>query len=212
MMQFTTQPLKEPRGFIRLIQVLFAILAFATTSDYKNTAEVEIECKKTTEPVGITKASAKYTIEYPFTIKPELTFKVAGLKDPCPIPDKSVGLTPLAANESIDKSTTSEFYVTTGVLAFLYSLVAVLVYVVLDQLYMNAPIIPFLDLVATAVLTLFWFLGWCAWVAQWGNVKDFYYNLPGLVCSELSFSDPPRESCHNVTCSFISLIQFILCS
>ena len=110
-------------------------------------------------------------------------------------------------SQVIDKSTTAEFYVTTGVLAFLYSLVAIVVYTFFDTLYLNAPIIPFFDLVATGVLTLFWFLGWCSWVAQWGNVKGFYDNLPGIVCGELHLPDEAPKTTQ-LECDNIGDVKF----
>ena len=84
-MPLNVQPLKEPRGFIRLLQVIFAILAFSTTTSYNNTAEVEIRCKKT-PAVGqetVVKHSSKYEVAYPFSVKPDLHFAIHSVTDPC---------------------------------------------------------------------------------------------------------------------------------
>lgn len=208
-MQLNIQPLKEPRGFIRVLQCLFAILAFATTTSYDNRAEVEIKCTEIAGDKHVHSYSSKYELEYPFNVAPRLHFPISSKDIPCP-PKTEEGKTfapiPIAESETIDKSTTAEFYVTTGVLAFLYSLAAIFVYVFLDTLYLNAPILPFFDLVATGILTLFWFLGWCSWVAQWGNVKEFYYNLPGIVCGELTLKEDPLV--HTLECNNIGDVKF----
>lgn len=198
-MQLNLQPIKEPRGFIRILQIFFAILAFATTTGYDNKAEITITCKPK-DGTSVNKTSSTYELEYPFNLKPDLHFGFKDKDHPCEL---TPSLTPIAETAVFDKSTTAEFYVTTGVLAFLYSLVAVVVYVMLDHLYVNAPIIPFFDLVGTGVLTLFWFLGWCSWVAQWGNIKDFYYGLPDTVCGEL-----PKPTDVTLTCENTGDVRF----
>lgn len=177
-----------------------------SNASYNNKAEVEVACHQPDKDGKdhVYRYSAAYDIKYPFNIDPKLFIKYPFRDGQCiepAVPEIRVG-----EKETIDKSTTAEFFVTTGVLAFLYSLAAMLVYVLADNLYANAPIIPFFDLVATGVLTLFWFLGWCSWVAQWGNVKDFYYNLPGILCSDL----PPIPDTHKYTleCNNIGDVRF----
>lgn len=200
-MQLNLQPLKEPRGFIRVLQIFFAILAFSTTTGYDNQAEVTITCTPV-NGTSVFKKSAGYALKYPFTVKPDLEFEIMSAEKACMQPETAGHKTPVCTSLdhcTVDKSTTAEFYVTTGVLAFLYSLAAVVVYVMLDHLYINAPIIPFFDLVGTGVLTLFWFLGWCSWVAQWGNVKGWYEALPNYVCDSLGQNG--KVDGYDVSCS-----------
>lgn len=81
--------------------------------------------------------------------------------------------------------TSSEFYVTTGILSFLYASFTLAFYIFGSVLYEEEPILPFFDLLATGLLTIFWFLGWIAWVTQVGNLKDYYYSLPEIICSQI---------------------------
>ena len=45
MTQFNAEPLKEPRGFLRLLQWLFALVAFATCCDFTVKFGFRVECK-----------------------------------------------------------------------------------------------------------------------------------------------------------------------
>lgn len=55
-----TRVLKEPRGFMRCIEWLFAIVAFATCCDFSTYVEYEVECTKNGT------FAAKHIITYPF--------------------------------------------------------------------------------------------------------------------------------------------------
>ena len=49
-MLFNAEPLKEPRGFLRLIQWFIAMLAFATCCDFSTQFGFRITCKNYTDP------------------------------------------------------------------------------------------------------------------------------------------------------------------
>jgi hypothetical protein len=74
---------------------------------------------------------------------------------------------------SINYSSSPQFYVATGVMSSLYALGLLIVYVYWTQKYETNPLIPAIDLVATGILTIFWFSGACAWAAGVSNVKNF---------------------------------------
>lgn len=81
-----------------------------------------------------------------------------------------------------EEATSSQFWVTTGVLSMLYASGIVVVYVFAPTTYAENKLVPFVDLVLTVVLTGFWFLGWCSWVANYGNVKSAYYDSATSYC------------------------------
>ena len=56
-----TEVLKEPRGFIKIIQFLFSILAFACLVDWRGHLSFEVDCK------GDKKIIQK-TFQYPFAM------------------------------------------------------------------------------------------------------------------------------------------------
>ena len=191
-MQFNFVPLKEPRGFIRVIQFFMAILAFATTADYSQQASMKIVCIR--HGVPTTFSDVSYELSYPF--EHEITFDIPFHRLNC-----ESGYTTVNPKPKIDKKSTAEFYVTTGVLSFLFALATAIFYVFMTDVYENSALFPFIDLVATGILTFFWFISWCVWVAQEGNIKDWYYNMPALVCDNLATAQPPtsmRFACENV--------------
>ena len=58
-----TDVLKEPRGFIKIIQFLFSILAFACLVDWRGHLSFEVECAKGGEKVPVDKS-----FQYPFAM------------------------------------------------------------------------------------------------------------------------------------------------
>lgn len=100
---------------------------------------------------------------------------------------------------NIDYGTSAEFYVTTGVLSFLYAIIVGVFYVFGTALYEENPILPFFDFLSTALLSLFWFVAWIAWVAQFENLKSQYYDLPKIICAQVG---------SNATCQYTSNVHF----
>ncbi|TNN15485.1 Synaptophysin isoform 1 [Schistosoma japonicum] len=88
---------KEPRGFIKVIQMLIAISAFATTCDFSTDVKLEFNCSNTSS------WSAKFT--YPFSIN-SILLPQCNAKEP--------------KHMYGDYSSAAQFYVFTGVLTMLY--------------------------------------------------------------------------------------------
>ena len=153
---------------IRLLQILFAIIAFATTSGFNSEAKLKVtdkDCK------GVTK-DFEFSVAYPFTNEVKL--------DGHPMCNGTgIDATTLV---KFDEAVSSQFWVTTGVLSMLYASGTVVFYVLCPTTYSENKLMPFMDLVLTVVLTGFWFLGWCSWVANYGNVKSAYYDSSVTYC------------------------------
>ena len=145
---------------------LFAILAFATTSGFDTSLTYDV-CVGTSTPV-----SKVYTIEYPFS----KDYNIQGVSCIKPDADHLIHLS---------NKTSAQFYVATGVLAMLYSLSALIYYIMFSQAYKQDARIPFGDLVITGVLTFFWFMGWCAWVANKSNIATFAEDFGGKLAAQL---------------------------
>lgn len=170
------RPIKEPRGMIRLIQILFAIIAFATTSGFDATAKI------TVAKCGLdTLKSVEYKVAYPFRDDAEFH------------PAKNCGTQDIPKDQkfvvSFNEPTSSQFWVTTGCLSMLYATAIVVVYVFAPTTYSENKLVPFVDLVLTVVLTGFWFLGWCSWVANYGNIKNAYYDSAKGYCDYIGGTD-----------------------
>ena len=61
-MEFNFEALKEPRGLLRLMQWLFALVAFATCCDFTVTFGFQINCQDST----LTGQEMKRTASYPY--------------------------------------------------------------------------------------------------------------------------------------------------
>lgn len=208
-MAIDISPLKEPRGFIRIIQFFMAILAFATTVDYRGKHQVEIVCdrvKINDDPGLHTVELVTYELSYPFNSEQIFFFKTNATNCVRGSPSFLPFVSPL------NKKSTAEFYVTTGVLSFLFSITAAVVYVVLTETYENSAIFPFVDLVATAVLAFFWFISWCTWVAQEGKVKSYVHGMPDSICTFLRVQAPETVSfkCVGSSPSFAKLTSSLI--
>ncbi|KAI1287340.1 Synaptophysin-like protein 1 [Halotydeus destructor] len=164
--QFNLNPIKEPRGFIRLVQILFAILAFVSTWSFDTKSEIVITCNK--DGVAVT---LPYEVEYPF----DRTYRL----------DTVTCFSGEKKTYTLDYKASSQFYVTTGCLAMFYAIAAAGLYTFLGHIYENNTMVPLIDLAGSAILTLFWFLGWCVWWANVGNVKDFARELHNTVKADL---------------------------
>ena len=107
-----TDVLKEPRGFIKIIQFLFSILAFACLVDWRGTLSFNYDCGTTN---GTTKGTVTVTFKYPFAMDE--------IQQPLPLCDKNKGkIKPLNADFELNAVQPSQFFVFIGVAAFFASI------------------------------------------------------------------------------------------
>jgi len=165
--------LKEPRGLLRAVQWLFAVLAFSTACHYSTVLTLQPTCVSSgpkPDPISV-------TVSYPFRLNSSPTWKY---KEMCGIEDSTKG------GESIynidfpgNFSSDAEFFVFTGVIAWLYCFVSLAVYVLFNHLYVDQQKnLPKVDFVITAMLGMFWLAGSAAWANGLNGLKN--------VCSGLS--------------------------
>uniref|UniRef100_A0A8C9ZC40 Synaptophysin b n=1 Tax=Sander lucioperca TaxID=283035 RepID=A0A8C9ZC40_SANLU len=120
--QFTV--LKQPLGFIKILQWIFAIFAFSTCGSYSGMLKMSVECKNRSESdLGI-----EVEFEYPFRLH-QVYFDAPTCKGGKPERIFLVG----------DYSSSAEFFVTIGVFTFLYSMAALSVYCFLLEKYLYDP-------------------------------------------------------------------------
>ncbi|XP_074596004.1 synaptophysin-like protein 1 [Brevipalpus obovatus] len=175
--------IKEPRGFIRVVQLILAICAFATTCGYSGFSALDIFCPEKEKASEIKTHTFEYPIEYPFKLD-ETEFKY--------ISNCSADFE-LSKTFPMDFSSSAKFYVTTGVLCMMYCVGALAFYVLSATVYSTNPLIPVIDLIVTGIFTIFWFAGSCAWAAGVSDLK--YYTNPVYlrqyipVCKERDMCD-----------------------
>jgi len=159
-----TEPLKLPRGFLKCIQVIIAIFAFATTTSPSSFSEFCVTCPGDPTPDPI---CTKIDVSYPYRIN-ENTFTVPF----CP----NNGTEPSEEHPYGDFSSSAQFYVFIGVMTFLYSLAAIGLYVFYDDMYQSNEKIPTYDFIISVVITVLWLISSSAWAQGLTDTK--YYSSP----------------------------------
>uniref|UniRef100_A0A8C8WXP9 Synaptophysin like 1 n=1 Tax=Panthera leo TaxID=9689 RepID=A0A8C8WXP9_PANLE len=181
--QLNLNPLKEPLGFIKVLEWIASIFAFATCGGFKGKTEIQLTCHKGNENKTITAAFA-----YPFRLN-EASFDAIPDANVCDINWKNYVLIG-------DYSSSAQFYVTFAVFVFLYCLAALLLYVGYTNLYRDSRKLPMIDFVVTLVATFLWLVSTAAWAKALTDIK--IATGPGIV-KEL-------QPCnHQVTCYFGSV-------
>lgn len=154
-----TRVLKEPRGFMRILQWFFAIIAFSTCVHFNTTSNYSVFC--TSGSV----VNVSHPFEYPFRLDHTTAVNVT-----------CVG----AANTTItrkvyppgDYKTDAEFFVFTGVFAFLLTMALLFVYVFFSGLYANEPkFFPTVDFWVTLLVAIFWLAASASWANAVINMK-----------------------------------------
>ncbi|KAK3566366.1 hypothetical protein QTP86_032316 [Hemibagrus guttatus] len=148
---FDIRPLKEPLGFIRILEWAFAIFAFASTSNYSGTTSFNIQCQGTGHIHEI-----NISFEYPFRLN----------KPGFDVPTCEVNKTSTETKKYYltgDYSSSAEFFVAVGVLAFLYCTSILVVYVGYHQVYSESKRGPMIDLLITGIFTFLWLVASSAW-------------------------------------------------
>ncbi|XP_067863840.1 synaptophysin-like protein 2 isoform X2 [Heptranchias perlo] len=149
-------PLKEPIGFIKVLQWIFAVFAFATCCGYTGESVASVKCSNG----QVDRISVLFS--YPFRLNlisyRALTCENVSVYDTLYL--------------SRDYSSSPESFVTIGVFTFLYCTAALVLYVGYQSLYQQNKYLPIIDFVVTALFAFLWLVSSSAWAQGLTNVKN----------------------------------------
>ncbi|TNN88225.1 Synaptophysin-like protein 1 [Liparis tanakae] len=147
--------LKEPLGFIRVLEWVFAIFAFATVGGYSGETHFSVKCET---PIANQPTNPMFS--YPFRLSAH--------------PYKITACNGSQSNDTFlqgDFSSSAEFYVCVGVFGFLYCTVTLILYLGYQNIYRQTSRGPIIDLVVTAAFAFLWLVSSSAWAKALTDVK-----------------------------------------
>uniref|UniRef100_G1T8S7 MARVEL domain-containing protein n=1 Tax=Oryctolagus cuniculus TaxID=9986 RepID=G1T8S7_RABIT len=157
--QINLNPLKEPLGFIKILELIASIFTFATCGGFKGKTEVLVNCPpEVTENKTITASFG-----YPFRLN-HASFQAPPNVNVCGVSWDSHVLIG-------DYSSSAQFYVTFAVFVFLYCIATLLLYVGYTNLYRDSRKLPMVDFVITLVATFLWLVSTSAWAKALTDIK-----------------------------------------
>ncbi|XP_037086906.1 synaptophysin-like [Pollicipes pollicipes] len=171
--------LKEPRGFIKILQFVLAILAFSTTvgfSTYFTFHATVAGCNSGSQNV------VRKDVSYPFALDSQVVRQQL-----CADPPRTERF-----HFATDVSSHAKFFVAVGVICMLHAVLALAGYVLFSDHYVNQRIIPTVDFVTHALLAAMWLVAASAWASGLGALKSGAD--PGQQLNQLC------DQLHNVDC------------
>ncbi|XP_060114039.1 synaptophysin-like protein 1 [Heteronotia binoei] len=156
-LQFNLGPAKEPLGFIKALEWIFAIFAFATCGSYSGTTKIKLYC-----PIS-ENLTAKVDFGYPFRLNKASL--ILSEKTNCN------GTWPEQYHLVGDFSSSAQFFVTFAVFVFLYCIAALVVYLCFLHLYRGAGKLPMIDFIVTVVVSFLWLVSTSAWAKALTDIK-----------------------------------------
>ncbi|XP_075014552.1 synaptoporin isoform X3 [Calonectris borealis] len=152
----TFRVVKEPLAFLRVLEWLFAIFAFATCGGYSGGLRLSVDCANKSE----SDLNIDIAFAYPFRLH-QVNFDVPTCEGKRREKLSLIG----------DFSSSAEFFVTIAVFAFLYSLAATVVYIFFQNKYRENNRGPLIDFIVTVVFSFLWLVSSSAWAKGLSDVK-----------------------------------------
>ena len=147
----------EPKGIIRSVEFLTAILAFTTCCGYTGSGSFQVVCP------GITNLPVSFSFSYPFRLTEDIRFS------------DNVCANVNNKNQTVSSPTQSEsasqFFVFVGVWSFLTCIASVILYVFFDAHIQVRSWMPKVDFIHSLVIVFLWLIATSAWLRSLNDMK-----------------------------------------
>uniref|UniRef100_A0A8C3NXR8 Synaptophysin like 1 n=1 Tax=Cyanoderma ruficeps TaxID=181631 RepID=A0A8C3NXR8_9PASS len=174
--------LLEPLGFVKVLEWLFAIFAFATCGGFQGETALLVSCE------GVVNKTITAAFAYPF----RLNTVVFSAPDP-----EGCGGTWTDVYLTGNFSSSAQCFVTLAALVFLYCITALVVYIAYYHVYQENNKLPLTDLAISVLTAFLWLVSTFVWAKALADIK---------VSTGASII-PGIESCKapGTTCHFLSV-------
>uniref|UniRef100_A0A8B9V6D4 Synaptophysin like 1 n=1 Tax=Anas zonorhyncha TaxID=75864 RepID=A0A8B9V6D4_9AVES len=180
-LQVDISMLLEPLGFIKVLQWIFSIFAFATCGGFYGETTLLVSCK------GVVNKTVTAAFAYPFRLNTVVFSE--------PDPERCGGTwtdSYLVGNFS----SSAQFFVTLAVLVLLYCIAALVVYVGYKHVYQHNSKFPLTDLILTVIITFLWLVSTFAWGKALADIK---ISTGASIISQIDSCKAPGTTCHFVS-------------
>ncbi|XP_041514686.1 synaptophysin-like protein 1 [Microtus oregoni] len=184
--QINLNPLKEPLGFIKILEWFASIFTFATCGGFKGKTEILVSCPSK----GVANETITAAFGYPFRLN-QASFRSHSSGNVCNVTWEKYVLIG-------DYASSAQFYVTFAVFVFLYCMAALVLYVGYTSLYRESRKLPMIDFIVTLVATFLWLVSSSAWAKALTDIK---LTTGQNIIKELTHCQQPSE----VLCYFHSV-------
>lgn len=195
--------MNEPRGFIRALQWLLAIIAFATCSSYTSEFTFSFDCT-TSSGTKVEKQVQTVNISYPFAIaKSNPNFYIFENTEDCET-NKNVHIPG-------DVSPSASWFVFVGVISFIYCMAVIFYYIFIEpsmRLNDEVPALNNVDLVLSAVVVFLWLTAASSLAWAKGQLKLITSHENFVKESDLHDfcgDDTPGVTCSSTSPGFVEL-------
>ncbi|KAM9319220.1 synaptophysin-like protein 2 [Gastrophryne carolinensis] len=150
--------LEEPLGFLKLLEWLFSIFAFGSCGSFSGVTAAIVMCNAVETRTDTDLISVPFS--YPFRLYRQ-RYEMPKCGD----------LEARVLHLSGDFSAPAEFFVTLSVFAFLYTMLALAVYLLFHERYTTIRRVPIVDLCVTGGFAFLWLVAASAWGKGLMDVK-----------------------------------------
>ncbi|XP_009079381.1 PREDICTED: synaptophysin-like protein 1 [Acanthisitta chloris] len=173
--------LLEPLGFVKVLEWIFAIFAFATCGGFQGETTLLVSCK------GVVNETVTAAFAYPF----RLDTVVFSAPDP-----KGCGGTWTDVYLVGNFSSSAQFFVALAVLVFLYCIAALAVYVGYNHVYQENNKFPQTDFAISALTAFLWLVSTFVWAKALADIK---VSTGASIVPGIESCKAPGTTCHFVS-------------